>query len=532
MLFKASLGGRYMKRLIAVTLILSLCFTILTGCNGSEEEINEDAAVRTAILDEFNKISQIPRESGQERSMSTYLKNWAKENGFDVIRDSSNNIIINKPASAGYENAPITILQCNMDSKIAVAADIVFDPLSDPVTIVDNGTTLTAKGTSIGADSGIGMATALYIIKYAQKHGPIRAVFTAGGEAGMTGAEKLKSKYLEGDYLINLGWNSDRSVGLGSGGTASYDMMHEIEWTPPQNAIPYVLSINGLIGGDADEDIGKGGANAIKIIGEVLANAQGKGILFELGSFNGGISRDTIPTAATALIIINESDQKKMQDVIDDSMDAFEDAYGDVEKDYTFTYQEAQMPYNVVSFEDNGSIISFIYGIINGVQSMSELYEDVVESASNLGMVSTATGNFIAQVSSASTSDVGLYEITTAHEAISSMSSLAYTYYEGVPRWPDHPDSVLFTSIKDIYSNLYYDKITGKIVHKELECGWFAKKNPKLQIVSIGPRIEDANLPNETLILDTVTEPANVIISLLEQSNQIKQASVESVNNE
>jgi len=508
-----------MKRLIAVTLILCLCFTALTGCNGNEEEVNNDAAVQTAILDEFNKISQIPRESGLERAMSTYLKNWAKENGFDVIRDSSNNVIIMKPASAGYENAPTTILQCNMDSKIAVAEDTVFNPISDPVTIVDNGKTLTAVGTSIGADSGIGMATALYIIKNAQKHGPIRAVFTTDGETGMTGAEKLKSKYLEGDYLINLGWDSDRSALIGSGGTASYDMKHKIEWAPPQNGISYLLTLNGLVGGDADEEIGKGGANAIKTIGEVLANAQGKGILFELGSFNGGISRDTIPTAASALIIINESDQKKMQNVVDDAMDAFEDAYGDVEKDYTFTYQIAELPDKVVSFEGNGSIISFIYGIINGVQSMSESYEDVVESASNLGMVSTATGDFLAEVSAASTSDVGLYEITTAHEAISSMSSLDYTFNEGVPRWPDHPDSFLITSIQNIYSNLYDDKMSVDIVHTERECGWFAKKNPKLQIISMGPRIENANLPNETLILDTVIKPANVIMAFLEQTN-------------
>ena len=511
-----------MKQLIAITLILCLCFTTLTGCNGKEEEVNNDAAVRTAILDEFIKISQIPRESGLERAMSTYLKNWAKENGFDVIRDSSNNVIITKPASTGYEKAPTTILQCNMDSKIAVADDTVFNPLIDTVTIVDNGETLTASSTSFGADSGIGMATALYVLKSAQKHGPIRAVFTIDGETEMTGAEKLKAKYLEGDYLINLSWNSDRSALIGSGGTASYDMKHAIEWTTPQNAIPYVLSLTGLVGGDADEEIGNGNANAIKIIGEVLANAQGKGILFELGSFNGGLSRDTIPSAASALIIINESDQKKMQEVVDDAMDAFKDAYGDVEQDYAFTYQETEMPDKVVSFEDNGSIISFIYGIINGVQSMSESYEDIVESASNLGLVSTSTGDFLAEVSAASTSDVGLYEITTAHEAISSMSSLEYTFYEGVPRWPDHPDSFLITSIQNIYSTIYDDKMSVDIVHIERECGWFAKKNPKLQIISIGPRIENANLPNETLILDTVIKPANVILAFLEQTN-IKQ---------
>lgn len=508
-----------MKRIVAAALILILCFSTFTGCYGKQEETPDDAAVQKAIIDEFIAISQIPRESGRERAISSYLRAWAKENGFEVIRDSSNNVIITKPASEGYENAPLTILHCNMDSRIAVREDIVFDPQNEPVVPIADGNVIAANGTSMGADSGVGMATALYVLKNSQNHGPVRAVFTSGGEAGMTGAEKLKAKYLEGDYLINLSWNSDRSIGLGSGGTAAYDMLREIEWTPPKNAIPYVLSISGLNGGDADEAIGNGGANAIKIIGEVLANAQGKGILFELGSFNGGISRDSIPTAATVLIIINESDRKKMQGVVDDSINAFQNAYGDVEKNYTFNYQEADMPDKVVSFEDNGSIISFIYGILNGVQSMSKSYSNVVESASNLGMVSTATGDFLAQVSAASTSDVGLYKITMAHEAISGMSNLIHTYHEGVPRWPDHPDSVLFISIKDIYSRLYDDKLPGSIVHHELECGWFAKKNPKLQIISIGPRIDNVNTPNEALILDMVTRPANVIMEFLDQTS-------------
>jgi dipeptidase D len=291
-----------MKRIIAAALVISMCLALQAGCDGNKEEETGDAAVKTAVLNEFKNISQIPRESGHERAMSSYLKSWAKENGFKVVRDSSNNVIIDVPAAAGYENAPTTILQCNMDSKIAIADGVIFDPFKDAVSYTDNGKTLTATGTSIGADSGLGMATALYVLKNSQKHGPLRAIFTTDGESGMSGAQKLKEKYLEGDFLINLDWNSDHTIGLGSGGTAYYDMMHGIQWTPPQNAIPYVLSISGLGGGNADRDIGNGGANAIKTIGEVLANAQGKGILFELGSFNGGVSRDTIPSAATAVI--------------------------------------------------------------------------------------------------------------------------------------------------------------------------------------------------------------------------------------
>ena len=521
MLIKAILGGRYMKRLIAAALVLSLCLTAMTGCSSKETEIKDSTAVQTGVLDEFYKILKIPRESDHENAISTYLRSWAKENGYKVVRDNYHNVIINVPATAGYENAPTTILQTNMDTRIAIDENTIFDPFTNPIAINDDGDTLTATGTSIGASSGIGMATALYVLKNSAQHGPLRVIFTADGENGMSGAANLKSKHLEGDYLINLNGNSDKTIGLGSGGTAAYDMIHEIQWTAPQNALPYILSISGLNGGNANEDISDGGANAIKTIGEVLANAQGTGILFELGGFNGGISRDTIPTAATALVIINESDQRKMQKLVDDSMNAFKDAYGDVEKHYSFTFEPVAMPDKVVSFDDNGSIISFIYGIINGVQSRSETY-DVIESASNLGMVSTATGNFLAQVSAGSTSDVGLYEITSAHEAISSMCSLNYTYIDGIPRWPDHPDSVLCTNIRAIWSSLFGDELEPGIIHKASECGWFAKKNPKLQIVSIGPMIVNANLPNEAIVKKTVSKPADVVMAFLEQT-KVKQ---------
>lgn len=512
-----------MKQLIAVTLILSLGLSIMTGCNGGNEK-ETDNSIQNAILDNFNKISQIPRESGHEKEISSYLRSWAKENGFDVIRDSANNIIIDVPATAGYEKAPTTILQSNMDMTVATAESTsegaVFDPATDPIKVIQNKKTLAADGTSLGADSGIGMATIMYILKNSAQHGPVRAIFTTDGETGMTGAEKLKDKYLAGNYLINLNWNSDRSAGIGSSGTVSYEMTHAIQWTPPKNEIPYLLSISGLNGGDAEADIDKGGANAIKTIGDLLATAQGQGILFELAAFNGGASGDTIPAAASALIIINESDQKKMQEVVNDSMKAFKDSYGDLEKNYSFTYQQATMPDKVVSFDNNGSIISFIYGIINGVQSKSEKY-GIVESASNLGMISTATGNFVCRVSASSTSDSKLIDITNAHEAISSMSSMTYTYKEGVPRWPENTGSALLGKLSKISSDMFDNKISGDIVYQKNECGWFAKKNPNLQIVSIGSRIQDANTIRETLNIDSVTRPANILMKFLAASKTI-----------
>lgn len=490
-----------MRRFTAAALILAMGLSTLAGCQDAEEKPSVDALIQAAIMDEYNSIIQIPKENGDEKAISQYLRSWSKDNGLEGIRDSSGNVIINLPASAGYENAPLTIIQSNMYSGESIESD--------------SGAILT--GTAIDTGNAMGMATALSIMKNAEKHGPVRAIFTTDGEGKMTGAEKLNEKYLEGNYLINLNWDDPETIGIGSGGTASYFMKHASQWAQPQNAIPYVLSIFGLNGGDADKDIGEGGANAIKIIGEILANAQGKGILFELASISGGTSADTIPKEASAVIVINESDVKKMQENVDDAMEAFQDAYGAVEQNYNYIYQETMMPEKVVTFEDNGSIISFIYCIINGVQSMSESYQGVVESASNLGMISASGDSLVCQVSAASTSDLGLYRITSEHEDISAISGFEYAGYDGIPRWPDHTDSVLFTSMQTIYDELYGEKPDGAIVHHELEIGWFVKKNPRLQVVSIATETENDVHFEDAADTGSITKPANMILKFLEQ---------------
>ena len=494
-----------------------MSFSLLAGCSKDEKNQIDDKTVQTEILNEFTKMAQIPRESGHERAISSYLKTWAKENGFNVIRDKSNNIIIEVPATAGYESAPTTILQSNMDMYCIAAENTDYNPLVNPINVIKNEKTYIGSGTNLGAKSGIGMATALYVLKHSDKHGPLRVIFTVDGESGFKGADNLNTKYLEGKYLINLNWNAKDAIGSSSAGTVSYEMTRHINWVAPKNTIPYEISISGLNGGDSRKNINDGNANAVKIIGETLAKAQGQGILFELGAFNGGIAKDTIPTAANALIIINDSDQKKLNNILDSTIDNFKSTYGDVEKNGTFTYYETTMPDKVVSFEDNGSIMSFIYGIINGVQTTSDTFTDMVESSSNLGMVSTTTGNFIADIFAAGNTVTSLQNITSEHEAISSMSALEYKSENNMPVWTYNPDNTLNTQLQTIWKDSYGIDAKLDAVHYELECSKFIEKNPNLQMASIGPYIKNIDTPEETLQLDSVTKPATVILKFLEQ---------------
>lgn len=509
-----------MKRLIIMLLIVVLSFSFLSGCNDNEINQIDNQAVQSEILDEFLKITEVPRESGSEAAISAYLKNWAKENEFKVTRDRANNIIIEEPASVGYENAPVVILQSKMDMHYTSDPLIQFDPMVDPITVIKNDISYIAAGTNLGADSGIGMATALYVLKHAEKHGPLRVIFTADGENDFQGAQKLNSKYLDGDYLINLNWNAKNSVGVSSAGTVSYQMSRDITWTAPKNSFPVEISISGLNGGDAESDINEGGANAIKVIGETLAKAQGKGIFFELASFNGGLSSDTIPTAATAVIIINVSDVKKLKSVLNNAISDFKSTYGKVEENYSFTYHETEMPDKVVSFDDNGNIISLIYGMINGIQTMSETFGNMPESSSNIGVVSTHTGNFLAGITAGSNSAAALQYITEEHEAISTMSAMQYQAENKTPIWEYNSDNDLAASLQQISENIFGQELKPDAVHKELECSWLLEKNPKLQMVSIGAYVKNLNTPEETLILNSVAKPAEIILAFLQNTKE------------
>ena len=510
-----------MKRLISLLLIVALCCSILSGCNDNGSNPIDNQAIQTEILDEFLKITEVPRESGSEAAISAYLKNWAKENGFEVIRDKSNNIIIEEPATPGYDNAPVTILQSNMDMLYKADPGIQFDPMVDPITVMKNDTSYIGAGTNLGADSGIGMATALYVLKHADKHGPIRVIFTADGENSFQGVKKLNPKYLDGDFLINLDWKNKNTIGVSSAGTVSYRMSRDITWTTPKSSFPVEISISGLKGGDAEKDINDGRANAVKVIGETLAKAQGSGILFELAGFNGGLSGDTIPTAATAVIIINVSDVKKLKNVLNSAIDDFKNTYGKVEETYSFTYHEAEtMPDKVVSFDDNGSIMSFIYGMVNGVQTMSEDFSDMPESSSNLGMVSTHTGNFLAEITAGSNSETALEDITNEHEAISTMSAMEYQSKSITPIWSYEPDNLLVKSLQDLSQNTFGQRLKPDAVHEELECSWLLEKNPDLLMASIGAYVKNSDTPEETLILSSVVKPAELILTFLENTKE------------
>lgn len=473
--------------------------------------------VESGILQEFTKISELPKQPGDTRVISNYLRSWAKENNYKVTVDKVNNIIIEKPASSGYENAPTTILQGHMNTALKNESNT---STKGAVHVISDGAVLTAKDTELGSDGSASIATALYLLKSTEKHGSIKAILTIDADSNTHAAEKLDPKYLEGDYLINIDSEQDRVLCNGSASLTSYDMSRALTWVKPRNENAFEVAIHGLQGGDSGDHINENHANAIKILGTLFAQAQSQGIVLELASFNGGTDGKEIPSDATAVVILNQYDVKKFQSIYNTATSDFKSDFGNTEKNATFTLTPSAITDKVLSKEDSNSIISYLYGIVNGVNSTTASNDGMVESSSNIGTAYTHTGNFSSMVLVRSSSQERSVELTTAHDKLAKLCNITYTISSNEPGWPMKENSTLTPEITSIYQKLFQQKVAGKPIHSSSELGWFASKNPNLDMISMGPFTGKSLGKDEKLYLNSMIKPAKVILNFLEKTKE------------
>lgn len=243
--------------------------------NKNHEGQNE---VLEGVLAEFAKLAAIPRKSGHEQAVSDFLKSYLSELGFTVMQDEANNIIADKKATAGFEKAPLTILQGHMDMVCVAEEGYAYDPLKDPIKLVRTEEYLSAEGTSLGADDGIGVAEAIYIMKTAKDHGPLRLIVTTDEEQSMKGAIRLSAEHLkDASFLINCDSENYDELTVGSAGSVDLDFTRELKRVEPETSAAWRLEVKGLLGGHSGERIGDGRGNAIRTLAMILTALQAKG---------------------------------------------------------------------------------------------------------------------------------------------------------------------------------------------------------------------------------------------------------------
>ena len=466
--------------------------------------------MKEAILSWMYKLASVPRGSHHEEAVSCLLKNEIEKLGYSATQDAVFNVFAEIPATPGKENAPSVILQAHMDMVIAVREGERFDPLADtPVLYEDNGL-LSSRGiTSIGADDGIGIALAMALISSDAPHGPIKLLFTADEEDGMSGATHVDEKWLEADYLVNLDWEEFGSVCNSCAGCRGYNISYEpvYEGAPP-NSKTLSIAASGFRGGHSGITIGEGRDNAILVLARILSKLKEENIDFRIISMDGGSARNAIPSYANVNICVTDA-AEKIKELIDRIKNEF---YKEEAQVCVSVLNSAD---KVATCESTEAFINFISSVPNGVYSMSKVIDGLVECSSNLGLVHCDADVWLIDIFARSSS----YEKEAELEA--SVNNTANTFgwslalNQSAPGWPVNPESKLLPILLASYKELFKKEMKVEPVHAGLECGWFVIKNKSLDCVSFGPTLYEVHTPNEALDVDSAVHCLTLLKELL-----------------
>lgn len=471
------------------------------------------------IFYHFREINKIPRGSGNEKQISDYLLDFGKKLGLESIQDEALNIIIKKPASNGYENAPTVIIQGHMDMVCEKNNDKIHDFMKDPIDFVIKGDYIYADETTLGGDDGIALAYAMAILEDdSLEHPALEILITTDEESGMSGAKAVQSQHLNGKIVLNLDSEEEGKLWVSCAGGVRTKSTLPIEWIKKkENTKEYILEVKGLYGGHSGAEIHLGRGNANKIMGRLLKEISNK-FDFNLVSLNGGAKDNAIPREATAVISINESKEKELIEAKTKIYDNLINEFGKKDPGLKIVVSENYGKVENV-FSDTTTIkaINLSYMYQNGVNTMSSEIEGLVESSTNLGVVIT-NKNDIEYHSAVRSSIFSLREeIVERNKCLTEILGGTFEANSGYPEWPYKSDSKIREICKEVYSRMYGKEADVVAIHAGLECGILKERLGDLDIISFGPDIMDIHTPNEHLSISSSYRCFEYLLEVLKE---------------
>lgn len=468
--------------------------------------MNKNELKPARVFEQFAKINEIPRPSKHEEQMIEYLKSFGESRGLETLVDETGNVIIRKPATPGYENKETIILQSHMDMVCEKLVDVDFDFNKDAIQTYIDGEWLCAKGTTLGADDGIGCAIELAILDSDDiEHGPLECVFTRDEETGLTGAEGMKSGFMKGDMLINLDSEDEGQIFVScAGGRNTTATFHFEREAAPEGCFFVKASLKGLTGGHSGDDINKKRANALKVLARFLYQTQERYGL-RLVSFNAGKLHNAIPR--DGIIVFGVPFDKKEDVRVDWNVftSLVEEEYHVTEKNMQFDMESADAA-PVLPQDVSTKIVQALQAIDNGVFAMCQDEEIswLVETSNNVASVETKENEIKVVASQRSNVMSALDNQAATIKAVFQLAGAEVVQGEGYPAWKMNPNSKMTALAVESYKKLFgkAPKVLG--IHAGLECGLFSEKYPNLDMVSFGPTLRGVHSPDERLLIPTV----------------------------
>lgn len=482
--------------------------------------MNIDHPKTKETLKWFSEISKIPRCSKHEEQIVQWLVDWAKANNLSYKLDKVKNIVIQVPASKGFEKAPVVVIQGHMDMVCEKTPESKHDFSKDPIELVYDGDWLKAKDTTLGADNGIALAMAMTLaLDTDTPHPPLELLFTVDEETGLTGANSLEPGFINGRILINVDSEDEGVFTVGCAGGINTNLFLPLCFEDTTGLDAFTIHAGGMKGGHSGIDIAKGKANAIKVLSRVLEQIN-EITPVHIADINGGSAHNAIPRDCKALILIDPRQAADIKKKLTQLQTIFLSEHKNIEPDIFLTMEAADRPARALGVSESERLIQFLRVIPHGVAAMSTAIANLVETSNNLARICIENGEAKVLTSQRSAVVSRLHALTRRIEDVAKLAGGRAISGDGYPPWQPNMDSPLLARSLKLYRSLFNKEPVVEVIHAGLECGIIADRNPGMDMISIGPDLKYPHCPDEKVNIQAIGKVWDFIAVLLKDLKQ------------
>ncbi|MFN0730015.1 aminoacyl-histidine dipeptidase [Polaribacter gochangensis] len=469
-----------------------------------------------AVWKNFADLNAVPRPSKKEEKVIAFMVAFGKKLNLETVVDPVGNVIIKKPATAGFENRKTIVMQSHLDMVHQKNSDTDFDFDSQGIEMYVDGDWVTAKGTTLGADNGLGVAAIMSVLESTTiDHPAIEALFTIDEETGMTGAKGLEAGYLSGEILLNLDTEEDDEIGMGcAGGIDVTAKRTYAEETISENTLAFSISVNGLNGGHSGMDIHKGLGNANKIMNRILFDGF-ENFGLRISEINGGSLRNAIPRESKAIVVIDAISKESFFFEMNELINNIYAEFKSVEPNLSIEISETNAPEKVMKLGVQEGFIKSVYATLNGVYRMSPDISDLVETSNNIAKVVVKDGEILVNCLTRSSSESNKIDLANSIRAAFELAGFDVTFSGEYPGWLPNIHSEILKTLDGLYEKLHGEKAKIAACHAGLECGILGQNYPEMDMVSFGPTIRGAHSPDERASISSTQKFWNFLLEIL-----------------
>lgn len=470
------------------------------------------------VWNHFADLNAVPRPSKKEERVIEFAVNFGKNLGLETFTDNVGNVIIRKPATAGMEDRKIVVMQGHLDMVHQKNADTDFDFDKEGIKMFVEGDWVKAKGTTLGADNGLGVAAIMAVLSSSEiAHPAIEALFTIDEETGMTGAMGLKGGVLKGDILLNLDTEEDNEIGMGCAGGVDVTATRKYqEENSPANTTAFSISVTGLNGGHSGMDIIKGLANANKIMNRILFDGF-TNFGLRISEINGGSLRNAIPRESFSIVTIDTVSKDSFFTETKLLIHTIKQEFATLEPNLSVEINEVLTPEKVMDLGAQQSLTKAIYAALNGVYRMSPDVEGLVETSNNIARIIVKNGTIKIGCLTRSSSESNKLDLANSLRSVFELADFEVEFSGTYPGWQPNVNSEILAIVANLYEQLHGEKANVAACHAGLECGILGQNYPKMDMVSFGPNIKGAHSPDERAQISSTIKFWKFLIEILKK---------------